>query len=60
MASDPQWERLRADDTWKAWYLNAGGMVPGMHGICNVRELTIPGMHGTWNARCMVPGQHGI
>ena len=21
MASDPQWERLRADDTWNAWYL---------------------------------------
>ena len=42
MASDPQWERLRADDTWNAWYL----------------ECMVCGMLGTWNVCCMVPGRH--
>ena len=29
MASDPQWERLGADEPWNAWYLEGMGHSTG-------------------------------
>jgi len=49
MAFDPQWGNPRADETWSAWYLEC--MV---HGTWNAQYvLTIPGMLGSWKARCV-------
>ena len=59
MASDPHWERLRADDTWNAWYLER--LVRGTRNAWYLeKSVTMPEMHGTWNAWCVVPGMHGI
>ena len=47
------WKRLRADDTWNAWYLEC--MVHGTWNAC----CMVPGMHGIWNAGCEAPRMNG-